>query len=117
MDDFGALNEGMSDHASLYHRVSEYANRPGGSPKADIQVDQECGLGRWLSTDGARYQALPEHAMLKEMHTAFHRTSADTVRRADAGTLPDGWLGEKGQLKASLAHLCTAIAKMTFKIG
>lgn len=112
------LNEAVLDHMTLHHAVTEYAKKPNGALKVeDLQAHDRCHLGRWLSTDGAAYRALAEHASLEKEHAAFHKASAETVRRADAGTLDDDSLGEKGELKASFTRLCLAMTRFGFKIG
>jgi hypothetical protein len=102
----------------LQYRVTEYAKKPDGSLKVDaLRADDQCPLGQWLSTDGAAHQALPEHATLSEAHTVFHKASANAVRKADEGTLEEGSLGDKGELKVSFVRLCVAITKMSLEIG
>jgi hypothetical protein len=118
MHDITVLNEAFVDHASVLHRVTEYVRSPDRSLNAaDVRVDDACPLGRWLSTDGAVHRALPAYASLQEAHTGFHRTNSDAVKLADDRTLPEGWLGEQGEIKASFVRLCSALATMTYKIG
>jgi hypothetical protein len=118
MDNITALNEAFVDHAGVLHRVTEYVRSPDRSLNpADVRADDACPLGRWLSTEGAVHEALPAYVSLREAHTGFHRTSGEAVKHADDHTLPEEWLGEQGDIRASFVRLCAALATMTYKIG
>jgi hypothetical protein len=111
------LHDAIEDHVTLHQQVADYARKPDGALKAEgVQRPDSCDLGKWLPAEGAAHRALAQHATLTEAHTAFHEVCADTVRRADAGTLPESALTEKGELYASFTHLCFSISKLNVRI-
>jgi len=111
------LHDTIEDHVTLHQQVADYARKPDGALKAeDVQGPDRCELGKWLPAEGAAHRALAQHATLTEAHVAFHRVCADTVRHADAGTLGEHALGEKGELHAALVHLCFSISKLNVRI-
>ena len=111
------LHDAIEDHVTLHQEVVDYARKPDGALKAeDLQEPDRCELGKWLPADGAAHRALAQHATLTEAHAAFHEVCADTVRRADAGTLPENALREKGELHAAFTHLCLSISQLNVRI-
>lgn len=111
------LHDAIEDHVKMHHEVSEYARRPDGALKAeDVQRPGECDLGKWLPAEGAAHRALAEWARLMEAHVVFHQVCADTVTHADAGTLGEDALGDRGELHAALAQICVSISRLNVKI-
>ncbi|MGH7297769.1 MAG: CZB domain-containing protein [Polyangiaceae bacterium] len=113
---FSELNEAIFDHGNLHNDVAAYAEKPDGSKAvAAVGATDKCWLGQWLANGGVAQQLPNEHVALKEAHERFHKTVATTVAQADARTLPEGALSDKGDLKASLVQLCSTITDVLFK--
>jgi hypothetical protein len=111
------LHDAVEDHMNLHQQVVDYGWKPDGALKADdVQGTDRCELGKWLPAEGAAHQSRPEHGKLADAHAAFHQACADTVRHADAGTLPPNALGDKGALHAAFVHLCISISRLNVKI-
>ncbi|HEY1693989.1 MAG TPA: CZB domain-containing protein [Polyangiaceae bacterium] len=111
------LHDAIEEHMDLHKRVEDRVGSGEGSLDADeIQKPDQCELGKWLVGDGAKHQTRPQHTKLAEAHAAFHGACADVLRQADAGTLEDGALGDKGPLYAALAELCVSISSLSVRI-
>jgi hypothetical protein len=111
------LHDAIEAHLELHEQVSSYARKPGGALEAEqVEKTDQCELGKWLPAEGAAHQALAQHATLTEAHAKFHAVCADTVRHADAGTLGQDALGDKGDLHAAFVDLCLSISRLNVRI-
>jgi hypothetical protein len=56
--------------------------------KLDPEVickDDQCVLGKWIYSEGKKYQELPAYEELRMTHADFHKCAANVVRKTDAG--------------------------------
>ncbi|MCM2280031.1 MAG: CZB domain-containing protein [Oligoflexia bacterium] len=81
MDFDGAIQA----HVDWKLKLRGYIGKPDGALKAAvIEKDNECALGKWLYSEGARFSSLKEFGELKTIHAKFHKCAAEVVRKADA---------------------------------
>lgn len=73
-------------HSDWKLKLASYLRKRDGSLKAaEVCLDNQCALGKWIYGEGARYAKLPPFATLRSTHTRFHKEAAEVIRRADAG--------------------------------
>lgn len=73
-------------HSQWKSRLSVYLKNPDQSMNpAVVQKTDECVLGKWLATEGARELSNADLTALQTAHAVFHREASDVVRRANSG--------------------------------
>jgi hypothetical protein len=78
----------VAAHIDWKARLKAYIIKNDGSLlSATVAADNQCELGRWIYSEGARLMALPGFEALKREHAKFHRCAADIVAAANAGHL------------------------------
>lgn len=72
-----------------------------------IQLDDRCGLGKWIYGDGKAMSELPRYEEVRGLHAQFHQYAADVVRLHLAGNTAEAeklLQGEYSKLSEKLKH-------------
>jgi hypothetical protein len=51
----------------------------------NIGLDNKCGLGQWIYSDGQAYKDMEKFEEVRLMHAEFHKMAADVVRLYQSG--------------------------------
>jgi Chemoreceptor zinc-binding domain len=112
------FNQAIAAHSGWKMKLSNYLNKPDHSLKpAEVALDSQCELGKWIAGEGAKYAKLAEFTKLKTEHSHFHKAAADVVRRADAGqnVSQEVLLGAHSEFTAASTSVVQAIMAMKSK--
>jgi hypothetical protein len=84
------FDEAISVHSKFKRKLRRYLEQQDGSLHPDeVNLDNNCFLGRWIYGEGARYGSLPEFMKLKYEHARFHSLAAELVRKSNCGQCVD----------------------------
>lgn len=114
------FDEAIKAHSDWKMKLSAYLRNPDGSLQATtVGLDNKCPLGVWIHGEGSQYASLPEYAILKSEHAAFHKAAAEVIRKADAkqDTTEDVALGSGSPFASSSTKVVQAIMKMRSHAG
>ncbi|MGK5083556.1 CZB domain-containing protein [Bdellovibrionota bacterium FG-1] len=82
MDFDGAI----SAHIDWKMKLRAYISKPDKSLNpATVGKDDQCALGKWIHSEGAKFAAIPEFAELKTVHAKFHKCAGEVITVADTG--------------------------------
>lgn len=80
------FDQAIKAHAEWKLKLSNYIRKPDRSINAaNIAMDNQCMLGKWLYGDGIKFAHLPEYQKLKEIHAKFHKAASSIIQKADSG--------------------------------
>ncbi len=108
------LVEVAESHVLLFGRVKDFVN--GAPPDAQAhlpELEQDCGLARWLKGIGAsRYGHLTSFGLLHEAHAEFHRRAIKVVEQIHSGSWIAAEQMRKNELASALRRLLIALAEL-----
>jgi hypothetical protein len=80
------FDEAIKAHSAWKTKLSGYLSKPDGSLQPnEVQSDSHCPLGQWIHGEGLKLASEPAFGALKTEHAAFHKATAEVVRKANAG--------------------------------
>ena len=110
------FDEAVAAHTAWKRKLTQYFKRRDGAlSPAEVAVDDQCPLGRWILGTGVRFANLPEYSVLKHEHARFHSAAADLVRRVNAGEAVMGQVAPGSHSEFSKASSGVVLAIMDIK--
>ncbi len=80
------FDDAIKAHSAWKMKLSNYISNPDKSLKhEEVCLDNKCELGKWIYSDGDKYNKESEFITLKNEHAKFHKAAAEVIKKADSG--------------------------------
>lgn len=79
------FDDAVAAHIKWKLRLTQFIDGTS-SEKLDSAVvckDNQCALGKWIYSDGMKYQQLGRYVELRDRHAHFHRCAGEVVKRVE----------------------------------
>lgn len=106
------FDEAIVAHAEWKLKLTLYLQGEGKLDPSVIRQDNQCKLGKWIYSDGRKYQNETAYEELRRLHADFHRCAACVVESVDQGNK-----AEAKQQIAPESEYSTVSAKVIDAIG
>lgn len=84
------FEEAVQAHVEWKTKLRAYLTKHDGSLKpAQIALDNQCALGKWIYGEAQKYKHIPEFATLKSEHAKFHQYTAQIVELVNTGEVKE----------------------------
>jgi methyl-accepting chemotaxis protein len=114
------FDHAIAAHASWKAKLAKYLKSPDHSLQpAEIALDNQCELGKWIAGEGKKFANLEEYRTVKSNHARFHRVASNIVQRANAGeqVAEEIALGTKSDFASASSAVVRAIMALKMKVG
>ncbi len=82
------FDDAIKVHVEWKSKLRAYLAKRDGSLKPEqVTQDAQCALGKWIYTEGVKYNNIPEYNNLKEAHAQFHVHTAQIVAMVNSGDI------------------------------
>jgi Chemoreceptor zinc-binding domain len=106
------FDDAVKAHVMWKSRLQAYVAKPDKSlDPQKVAKDDQCDLGKWLRSQGAKFATHPAFAQLVAEHAKFHQAAGDIIRRANAGekVAKDVALGGTSEFSTASQHVVRLI--------
>lgn len=79
------FDEALVAHAEWKLKLMMHLQGEAHYEAASVCKDNQCKLGKWIYSDGKKFQNESIYEKLRERHAAFHRAAAEVIQVADGG--------------------------------
>lgn len=114
------FDEAIQAHAAWKIKLLVYVRKPDGVLKpSEVEAINRCELGKWLESEGHKYESLPEYKSLAAEHKRFHAAAAHVIKAADAGEKidEDRLLGRDSEYGIASQRVVNAITALKNKVA